>query len=109
MHFNSYWLDTSALHSGSCDVVAVGGVIDMTANLLPRAGQRDGVYSAMGYSGHGTHMVTLTGTLMAGIMDGRVDLNPWKDFDWLVIPEYFGKPCFLPFVGAWHRLKDILQ
>ncbi|AXF06157.1 NAD(P)/FAD-dependent oxidoreductase [Paraburkholderia hospita] len=86
-----------------------GGMVDMTANRLPRAGERDGVYYSMGYSGHGTHMATLMGTLMAEIMDGRADLNPWKDFDWPAIPGYFGKPWFLPFVGAWYRLKDTLQ
>jgi len=86
-----------------------GGMIDMTANRLPRAGEKDGVYYSMGYSGHGTQMSTLMGTLMAEIMDGRADLNPWKDFDWPAIPGHFGKPWFLPFVGAWYRLKDILQ
>ncbi|TDF67533.1 FAD-binding oxidoreductase [Cupriavidus sp. L7L] len=86
-----------------------GGMVDMTANRLPRAGQRDGVYYSMGYSGHGTQMATLMGTLMAEIMDGRADLNPWKDFDWPAIPGHFGKPWFLPLVGAWYRLKDGLQ
>ena len=86
-----------------------GGMVDMTANRLPRAGERDGMYYSMGYSGHGTHMATLMGTLMAEIMDGRADLNPWKDFDWPAIPGHFGKPWFLPFVGAWYRLKDTLQ
>ncbi|MBE0629222.1 MAG: FAD-binding oxidoreductase, partial [Burkholderia vietnamiensis] len=31
-----------------------GGMVDMTADRLPRAGERDGVYYSMGYSGHGT-------------------------------------------------------
>ena len=86
-----------------------GGMVDMTANRLPRAGQREGVYYSMGYSGHGTHMATLMGTLMAEIMDGRADLNPWKDFDWPAIPGHFGRPWFLPFVGAWYRLMDTLR
>ncbi len=86
-----------------------GGMVDMTPNRLPRAGARHGVYYSMGYSGHGTQMATLMGTLMAEIMDGRADLNPWKDFDWPAIPGHFGKPWFLPFVGAWYRLKDALQ
>lgn len=86
-----------------------GGMVDMTANRLPRAGQRDGLYYSMGYSGHGTQMATLMGTLMAEIMDGRADLNPWKDFDWPAIPGHFGKPWFLPLVGAWYRLKDRVQ
>ncbi|ALU87475.1 FAD dependent oxidoreductase [Herbaspirillum rubrisubalbicans M1] len=86
-----------------------GGMVDMTVDRLPRAGQRDGVFYSMGYSGHGTHMATLMGTMMAEIMDGRADLNPWKDFAWPAIPGHVGKPWFLPFVGAWYRLKDRLQ
>ncbi|MGF6291432.1 NAD(P)/FAD-dependent oxidoreductase [Paraburkholderia youngii] len=86
-----------------------GGMVDMTKNRLPRAGQRDGVYYSMGYSGHGTQMSTLMGTRMADIMDGRTDLNPWKDFSWPAIPGHFGKPWFLPIVGAWYRFKDATQ
>ena len=85
-----------------------GGMVDMTRDRLPRAGERDGVYYAMGYSGHGTQMSTLMGTIMAEVMDGRTDLNPWKDFDWPAIPGHFGKPWFLPLVGAWYRLQDKL-
>lgn len=86
-----------------------GGMVDMTKNRLPRAGQRDGIYYSMGYSGHGTQMSTLMGTRMADIMDGRPDLNPWKDFSWPAIPGHFGKPWFLPIVGAWYRYKDATQ
>ncbi|WP_346769567.1 hypothetical protein [Cupriavidus oxalaticus] len=41
-------------------------------------------------------MATLMGTLMAEIMDGRADLNPWKDFDWPAIPGHFGNHGFCP-------------
>lgn len=86
-----------------------GGLVDMTRDRLPRAGERDGIYYAMGYSGHGTQMSTLMGSIMAEVMDGRADLNPWKDFDWPAIPGYFGRPWFLPILGAYYRLKDLLQ
>jgi glycine/D-amino acid oxidase-like deaminating enzyme len=85
-----------------------GGMVDMTRDRLPRAGERNGVYYSMGYSGHGTQMSTLMGTLMAEVMDGRTDLNPWKDFDWPAIPGHVGRPWFLPLVGAYFRLKDKL-
>jgi len=83
-----------------------GGLVDMTRDRLPRAGERDGVYYAMGYSGHGTQMSTYMGTVMADIIDGGPDRNPWKDFDWPAIPGHFGPPWFLPLVGAYYRLKD---
>jgi len=86
-----------------------GGMVDMTRDRLPRAGERNGVYYSMGYSGHGTQMATLMGAIMAEVMDGRTDLNPWKDFAWPAIPGHFGPPWFLPLVGAYYRLKDKLS
>lgn len=86
-----------------------GGMVDMTRDRLPRAGERNGIFYSMGYSGHGTQMSTHMGTIMAEVMDGRVELNPWKDFDWPAIPGHVGPPWFLPIVGAYYRLKDLLQ
>ena len=86
-----------------------GGLVDMTRDRLPRAGERDGIYYSMGYSGHGTQMSTYMGTVMADVMDGSHDRNPWKDFDWPAIPGHFGKPWFLPAVGAYYRLMDVLR
>ena len=86
-----------------------GGMVDMTRDRLPRAGERNGIYYCMGYSGHGTQMSTLMGTIMAEVMDGRAELNPWKDFAWPVIPGHFGKPWFLPLVGTYYRIKDRFQ
>ncbi|MCG4454429.1 FAD-binding oxidoreductase [Pseudomonas sp. MMS21-TM103] len=86
-----------------------GGMVDMTRDRLPRAGERNGIFYSMGYSGHGTQMSTHMGTFMAEVMDGRVELNPWRDFDWPAIPGHVGPPWFLPIVGAYYRLKDLLQ
>ena len=79
-----------------------GGMVDMTRDRLPRAGERNGIYYSMGYSGHGTQMSTLMGTIMAEVMDGRAELNPWKNFAWPAIPGHFGRPWFLPLVGAYY-------
>jgi glycine/D-amino acid oxidase-like deaminating enzyme len=83
-----------------------GGMVDMTRDRLPRAGERNGVYFSMGYSGHGTQMSTYMGRIMADVMDGRTELNPWRGFDWPAIPGHFGRPWFLPLVGAYYRLRD---
>jgi glycine/D-amino acid oxidase-like deaminating enzyme len=85
-----------------------GGMVDMTRDRLPRAGERDGLFYSMGYSGHGTHMATYMGAIMADVLDGRAELNPWRDFDWPAIPGHFGKPWFLPFVGAYYRYRDLV-
>ena len=78
----------------------------MTADRMPRAGERDGVFYAMGYSGHGTQMSVLMGAAMVEVMGGRPLANPWRDMSWPAIPGHFGPPWFMPIVGAWYRLKD---
>ncbi|GAB3626798.1 FAD dependent oxidoreductase [Pandoraea terrae] len=84
-----------------------GGLVDITADRLPRAGQHDGIYFSMGYSGHGTQMSTHMGQVMAEVMNGNEAANPWRAFDWPAIPGHTGKPWFLPLVGAYYRIKDV--
>jgi glycine/D-amino acid oxidase-like deaminating enzyme len=86
-----------------------GGLVDMTADRLPRAGEHEGVFYSMGYSGHGVQMSVHMGQVMADVMDGRADANPWRQLEWPPIPGHFGKPWFLPVVGAYYRLQDILH
>ncbi|WP_338493125.1 FAD-binding oxidoreductase [Pseudomonas trivialis] len=86
-----------------------GGMVDMTRDRLPRAGEHDGLFYSMGYSGHGTHMATYMGAIMAEVLDGRADLNPWRDFNWPAIPGHFGNPWFLPLVGAYYRFQDLVR
>ncbi|MOA04626.1 Gamma-glutamylputrescine oxidoreductase [compost metagenome] len=86
-----------------------GGLVDMTSDRLPRAGQHGGVYHSMGYSGHGVQMSVHMGQVMAEVMDGKADANPWGELDWPAIPGHFGKPWFLPAVGLYYRLQDYLH
>jgi glycine/D-amino acid oxidase-like deaminating enzyme len=86
-----------------------GGLVDMTADRLPRAGEHEGLLYAMGYSGHGTQMSVHMGQRMAEVMNGRPEANPLRELDWPAIPGHFGPPWFLPFVGAYYRLQDWLH
>jgi glycine/D-amino acid oxidase-like deaminating enzyme len=86
-----------------------GGLVDMTADRLPRAGEHEGMFYSLGYSGHGVQMSVHMGRQMADIMAGKKESNPWRDLDWPAIPGYSGKPWFLPVVGAWYKLQDILH
>jgi glycine/D-amino acid oxidase-like deaminating enzyme len=86
-----------------------GGLVDMTADRLPRAGEHDGLFYSMGYSGHGVQMSVHMGQVMADVLDGRAAANPWAQLEWRQIPGHFGKPWFLPVVGAYYRLQDILH
>jgi glycine/D-amino acid oxidase-like deaminating enzyme len=83
-----------------------GGLVDMTFDRLPRAGERDGIFYALGYSGHGTQMSVHMGRVMARVMGGDTKANPFAGLDWPVVPGHFGPPWFLPFVGMYYRYQD---
>ncbi|AOJ72462.1 MULTISPECIES: NAD(P)/FAD-dependent oxidoreductase [Burkholderia] len=86
-----------------------GGLVDITADRLPRAGQHEGLYYSMGYSGHGVQMSVHMGRVMADVLYGAAASNPWRELDWPAMPGHFGHAWFLPFVGAYYRLQDILH
>lgn len=85
-----------------------GGLVDMTQDRLPHAGERDGLYYSMGYSGHGTQMSVHMGLRMAEVMAGNAAANPWRDRPWPAIPGHLGPPWFLPAVGLYYRVKDMV-
>lgn len=86
-----------------------GGLVDMTADRLPRAGQHEGLFYSMGYSGHGVQMSVHMGRVMADVMFGAAARNPWRTLEWPAIPGHFGRAWFLPLVGAYYRLQDVLH
>ncbi len=83
-----------------------GGTVDMTQDRLPHAGETDGLYYSMGYSGHGTQMSVHMGECMARVMAGDVAANPWRNNPWPAIPGHFGTPWFLPAVGLYYQIKN---
>ncbi|MBS0558874.1 MAG: FAD-binding oxidoreductase [Proteobacteria bacterium] len=86
-----------------------GGIVDMTADRLPRAGEHEGLFYAMGFSGHGAQMSVHMGQQMAAVMAGDAAANPLRGLPWPAIPGHFGPPWFMPFVGAYYRLQDWLH
>jgi glycine/D-amino acid oxidase-like deaminating enzyme len=86
-----------------------GGLVDMTKDRFPRAGYQDGLWYAMGYSGHGAQFSTHLGMTMADAILGRPDRNPLKDLAWPAVPGHFGKPWFLPLVGLYYNVLDKVQ
>jgi len=85
-----------------------GGLVDVTQDRLPHAGERNGLFYSTGYSGHGTQMSVLMGERMAAVMAGDAAANPWQGRTWPAIPGHVGPPWFLPAVGLYYRLKDRL-
>lgn len=86
-----------------------GGLVDMTKDRFPRAGEQDGLYYAMGYSGHGAQIATHMGEIMADLMTGKAARNPWEGLAWPAVPGHFGKPWFLPLVGMYFKMKDMMS
>ncbi|OQP86707.1 FAD-dependent oxidoreductase [Rhizobium rhizosphaerae] len=86
-----------------------GGLVDMTADRYPRAGFHDGLWYAMGYSGHGAQLSTQLGMMVADAILGRADRNPMRDYPWPAVPGHFGKPWFLPLVGQYYKMLDRFQ
>ncbi|MCE7028851.1 NAD(P)/FAD-dependent oxidoreductase [Jiella avicenniae] len=86
-----------------------GGLVGMTKDRFPRAGEADGVHYAMGYSGHGAQLATHIGEIMGEVMAGKQNRNPMEGMDWNAVPGHFGKPWFLPVVGLYYRMLDKFQ
>jgi glycine/D-amino acid oxidase-like deaminating enzyme len=85
-----------------------GGTLDFCFDIMPHAGQVDGIYFAVGYAGHGVAMATWQGQRMAEwIADGKTD-NPFAEIPFPGAPLglYNGKPWFLPFAGAYYKVLD---
>jgi glycine/D-amino acid oxidase-like deaminating enzyme len=83
-----------------------GGIVDMTQDRLPHAGEKDGLFYSMGYSGHGTQMSVHMGECMACVLAGDLAANPWRENPWPAIPGHFGPPWFLPAVGLYFTIKN---
>jgi len=85
-----------------------GGTLDFAFDIMPHAGNMDGMYYSVGYAGHGVAMATLLGQKIAeAILTGR-DENPFAGtpFPGAPLGLYNGKPWFLPFAGIWYKFLD---
>jgi len=98
-----------------------GGTLDFAFDIMPHAGQLDGLHFSLGYAGHGVAMSTYLGDKIAkSILRGsdqsarktteQADENPFAAIPFPNAPLglYNGRPWFLPFAGAWYKLLDWL-
>ncbi|MEZ0332663.1 MAG: NAD(P)/FAD-dependent oxidoreductase, partial [Gemmatimonadales bacterium] len=83
---------------------AWSGNVGFTLDRMPHAGRLDGLHYAMGYCGHGVAYSTWLGARVGEKLAGGPDLPGDNRFP--AIPLYRGRPWFLPFVGAYYRLRD---
>jgi glycine/D-amino acid oxidase-like deaminating enzyme len=85
-----------------------GGTLDFAFDIMPHAGEMDGMFYSVGYAGHGVAMATLQGQKIAqSILTGR-DENPFAGIPFPGAPlgMYNGKPWFLPLAGMWYKFLD---
>ncbi len=90
---------------------AWGGTLDFAFDQMPHTGQLDGIYYVLGFAGHGVALGTHLGMKMAeAILDGKVAEMPYTAYPFPTAPLglYNGKPWFLPLIGLWHRILDVL-
>jgi glycine/D-amino acid oxidase-like deaminating enzyme len=85
-----------------------GGTLDFAFDIMPHAGQLDGLYYAVGYAGHGVAMATWQGQRVAQMILGDCPENPFVGirFPGAPLGLYNGNPWFLPIAGAWYKLLD---
>jgi glycine/D-amino acid oxidase-like deaminating enzyme len=85
-----------------------GGTLDFAFDMMPHAGQIDGLYYALGYAGHGVAMATYLGTKMADVISGNKHANPFEGLPFPTAPLglYNGRPWFLPLGAAWYKFLD---
>ena len=85
-----------------------GGTLDFAFDIMPHAGQMEGIYYAVGYAGHGVAMATYQGQKMAELIAGDKPDNPFVGIPFPGAPLglYNGKPWFLPFAGMWYKFLD---
>jgi glycine/D-amino acid oxidase-like deaminating enzyme len=93
-----------------------GGTLDFAFDIMPHAGQLDGLHYSLGYAGHGVAMSTYLGDKIAHSIlqpqnaKSSRDENPFAQIPFPRAPLgiYNGRPWFLPFAGAWYKLLDWL-
>jgi glycine/D-amino acid oxidase-like deaminating enzyme len=90
---------------------AWGGTIDFTADMLPHAGEIDGIYYAAGYAGHGVALATLLGAQIGARISGANVDSPFMDssFPLPALGAHRVFPGLVSAAGAWYRFLDLVS
>jgi len=89
-----------------------GGTLDFTFDLMPHLGELDGVAYCLGYAGHGVAIATYLGQAAAsGMFNNTMAKNPFSitPLPKLPLGLHGGSAWFLPFVGLYHRILDVIE
>jgi glycine/D-amino acid oxidase-like deaminating enzyme len=90
-----------------------GGTLDFAFDLMTHVGEQDGLTYSLGYAGHGVALGTYLGKTVAdAMMDGSLRNHPFAGYQFPGAPLGLyggGSPWFLPLVGLWYRLLDLIE
>jgi glycine/D-amino acid oxidase-like deaminating enzyme len=84
------------------------GRLGATFDLLPHIGRFDGVWHALGYSGHGMGLGTYLGHEVAGLITGDLERSPFAEIRFPGRWFYRKRPWFLPAGAVLFRVLDRL-
>jgi glycine/D-amino acid oxidase-like deaminating enzyme len=93
--------------AGTAIEYAWGGQVAFALDQMPHAGRLGQLHYSLAYAGHGVAMSTWLGTRMGDALAGAGPL-PSIIPTLRPVPLYNGRPWFLPLVGAYYRVKDLL-
>jgi glycine/D-amino acid oxidase-like deaminating enzyme len=85
------------------------GKVCFTVDRFPIIGERDGIYYAMGYCGHGVATATYLGLKLSDMILGKGLNTAFADKKFTPIPLYWGKPWFLPIAHSYFKFLDKIQ
>ena len=85
------------------------GKVCFTVDRFPIIGERDGIYYAMGYCGHGVAMATYFGFKLPEMILGKGLDTAFADKKFIPIPFYWGKPWFLPIAHNYFKFIDKIK
>ncbi len=86
---------------------AWGGQVAFARDLMPHAGRLGDLHYSLAYAGHGVAMATWLGTRMGDALAGTGPM-PAICTDFPAMPFYKGRPWFLPLVGMYYRVMDLM-
>jgi glycine/D-amino acid oxidase-like deaminating enzyme len=89
-----------------------GGTLDFAFDMMTHVGIENGVYYSLGYAGHGVAMATYLGkTVAEAMIKGNINQHPFAQIKFPGAPLglYDGRPWFLAFAGAWHKILDWIE
>ena len=82
------------------------GKLGITFDLMPHIGEKNGIYYAFGYGGHGLSIATYLGTEIGLLLSGKKERSPFMEISHQTMFFYRNRPWFIPFAARYFRFLD---